>query len=104
MSVDYGTCDNCGETFIKHDGEGDVWCSECGICWCSDECADLGGVIRSTDDDLADDESYDGDFDIISCKYCRKENYTDDVILDKALKLLGKTRQEIVNIINKGEN
>lgn len=95
MSVDFEVCNSCGETFP--DCGYKLSCAECGKYWCSEECAYEDGVIRGSG------EYSDGSFDVVSCKYCRKEDFSDYVILDKALELLGKTRQEIVDIINKGE-
>lgn len=36
-----------------------------------------------------------------SCKYCRHEDYEDDILLDKALGLLNMSRDDLVDKINK---
>lgn len=116
MSVDYLVCSNCGDTFP----DCGYWlsCESCGTCWCSDECAEEDGFVReycSKHPDLDDRdlmESYRRthcDFEDCtecehynpeSCKYCRKEDYEDYVLLEKALELLKMSREELVKMIN----
>lgn len=43
-------------------------------------------------DDCCDCESYVPD----SCKYCREEDFNDDVLLEYALDLLGINREELI--------
>lgn len=116
MGVDFLVCNNCGETFP--DCGSWVWCESCGTDWCSDGCAEEDGFIREhcadrpyldnrdlmeeyrethcDFDDCIECEHYRPD----SCKYCRKEDYTDHILLDKALELLKMSRKELVKLIN----
>lgn len=81
MGVEYYSCKNCGETFPDVcDFE---FCYACGDRWCSKECADEDGLIE--------DEDGEG-----TCKYCRKEDFTDSELLEYALKLIHKTKADIV--------
>lgn len=116
MSVDFLVCNNCWDTFADC---GDyVTCEGCGTVWCSNECAEEEGYMKEhcskypdLDDrdlmehyreshcdleDCTECEYYNPE----SCKYCRKEDYEDSVLLDKALELLKMNRKELVNIIN----
>ena len=116
MSVDYLTCNYCEENFP--DCGYYVLCESCGTNWCSEECAEQDGFIGENcakyqylyDRDLMEEyrETH-CDFEDCtecehfrpdSCKYCRKEDYTDDVLLDKALELLKMSREELVKVIN----
>ena len=90
MSVDFYPCDNCGEVFCDC-GEY-VKCEDCGKHWCCTECADEDGFKIEQDDE----ESY-----RTSCKYCRGEEFTDEELLDYALKLLDLNREELVAKKNK---
>lgn len=117
MGVDYYTCKNCGENFPDC---GDyVSCESCFAHWCSNECAKEDGHIKEhcrkypeLDDrdlmeeyrenhcdceDCCDCEYYEPE----SCKYCRHEDYEDDILLDKALGLLNMSRDDLVDKINK---
>lgn len=116
MSIDYLTCDNCGEAFP--DCINYVSCENCGTCWCSYECAEEDGFVREhcskhpdlDDRDLMEEYREDHcDFEDCtncehynpeSCKYCRKEDYEDYVLLEKALELLKMSREELVKVIN----
>lgn len=116
MSIDYFTCNYCGEAFpdcIHY-----ISCENCGTCWCSDECAEEEGFLREhcslhpdlNDRDLMEEyreehcnfedctecEHYNPE----SCSYCRKENYDDYTLLNKALELLGMSREELVKVVN----
>lgn len=116
MSVDYLVCENCGDTFP--DCGYYVTCEGCGTDWCSDECAQEDGFVREhcskysylNNRDLMEEyrEEY-CNFEYCteceyynpeSCKYCRKEDYEDYVLLDKALELLGMSREELVKLVN----
>lgn len=116
MSIDYFTCKRCENNFP--DCGYFVNCESCFSCWCSDECAKEDGYIKEhckkhpdLDDrdlmeeyredhcdyeDCCDCDYYEPD----SCKYCRGEDYEDDVLLDKALKLLNMSREDLIKIIN----
>lgn len=84
MSVDYEVCDSCGETFCDC---GDYVSCECGRQWCCDECAINDGFTHTEWEDYNEESS---------CTYCRKEDFDDDVLLEFALKLLTKTRKELI--------
>ncbi len=117
MSVDYYTCNHCGDTFP--DCGYFVSCESCGTHWCSDECAEEDGYITEhckripelDNRDLMETyREYHCDFDdccdcpeyeSASCKYCRNEDYDDYILLQKALKLLNMSREDLVDVINK---
>lgn len=82
MGIDYLSCNYCGDGFP--DVIDYVSC-DCGNSWCSEECAKKDGY------------KYNKRTGDTSCKYCRKEDFTDDELLKYALKLLGKTRKELIN-------
>lgn len=116
MSVDFLVCNNCLDTFA--DCGSYVVCENCGTAWCSYDCAEEDGYMKehcSKHPDLDNRElmehyrEHHCDFDDCtecehynpeSCKYCRKEDYEDGVLLDKALELLKMSREELVSIIN----
>ena len=119
MGVWYYTCENCGKNFPDC---GYYVSCECGTRWCSDECAKEDGYVvehcRKYPDlinrdemeeyreehcdfkDCCDCEYYEPD----GCKYCRNEDYEDDVLLDKALELLNMSRQDLIDKINSEES
>lgn len=116
MSVDYLVCKNCGDTFPDYGHF--VFCENCGTHWCSDECAEDDGHVEehcSKHPDLDNGdlmELYREDhcdfedcteceyYNPESCKYCRGEDYDDEMLLNKALELLKISREELVNVIN----
>ena len=118
MSIDYYSCNNCGETFPDC---GDyVSCEGCGTNWCCDECAEEDGFIAQHckkynvygySDMEAEREIRDCEYSYCSdecpesvgdsCKYCRNEDYDDLTLLNKALELLHMKREELVEVINK---
>jgi hypothetical protein len=122
MSVDWYSCKKCGRTFP--DCGHYVHC-ECGEHWCSDECAEADGYEREycklgcdifeqyleddSDNKCIGTKDEDGEINCYgcpnyveeSCKYCRSEDYDDETLLDKALNLLGMSREELINRINK---
>lgn len=120
MGVTYLVCKYCGETYhecsdyIQCDGEHRDWTT-----WCSEECAKADGYenaqckkgIELIYNGRATDEceflDYDGicdreckNFIPESCKYCRHEDYEDDILLEFALGLLNKSREELVDNYN----
>ena len=112
MGASYYTCHNCGYTFSDY-GEF-ISCEECGTRWCCEECAEEEGFVeghctkynvfgyRDLDDErrirncekkyCSDCEFYVPD----SCKFCRKEDYEDYELLNKALELLGMNREDLI--------
>lgn len=119
MSVDYYSCNNCGETFS--DCGSFVSCETCGTKWCCDECAEEDGYIaehcKKYDvygySDLGDERRIRGckysyccdcpEHVSDSCKYCRNEDYDDLTLLNKALELLQMSREELVEAVNNGQ-
>ena len=97
MGVDYYTCNCCEDNFP--DCGYYVSCESCGTHWCSDECAEAEGYIAEhcrkytilynrdlmenyrkdhcNYEDCCDCDYYEPD----SCKYCRNEDYQDNVRL-----------------------
>lgn len=118
MSVDYYTCHHCEDTFP--DCGYYVRCQSCGTKWCSDECAEEDGYIPehcSIHKDLKNRDLMEqyrdcycdhidccdcGFYEPDSCKYCRCEDYEDSFLLEKALEILGISRYDLINAINKG--
>ena len=116
MGVDYFTCHYCEDAFP--DCGHYVSCEGCRTHWCSDECAKADGYIEEHCkkyyvygyEDLKDEKKIRKceykycvdcpDYEPDSCKYCRKEDYDDYVLLDKALELLNMTREDLVKVIN----
>ena len=88
MSVDFFDCDVCGEPVCEC---GEHWSCECGKHWCSIECAESDGYEKEEDPNYEDEE-------IVSCKYCREEDFEDDVLLEYALEKLKLTREELLNM------
>lgn len=80
MGVDWYSCRNCGDTFPDC---GDFVSCECGEHWCDYDCAEANGFERDEDDNT-------------SCNYCREEDFEDSTLLEFALKLLNKNRQELI--------
>jgi hypothetical protein len=93
MGVDFLVCRNCGDTFP--DCGYCVWC-ECGEHWCSDSCAEADGYEYK---EYEDDDG--GIIEELTCSYCRKEDFDNNVLLEFALKKLGIDRNELVNLYKK---
>lgn len=100
MSVDFFDCKVCGESVCEC---GDFVSCECGNKWCSEECAEEDGYkeehckLGYEDSDECERACYDCDNNIErSCKYCREEDYEDDVLLKFALKSLGMKREALI--------
>jgi hypothetical protein len=93
MGVDWLTCNYCGETFPDC---GDyVYCEECGTRWCSVECAEADGYVWDETSEHFE-----------TCKFCRGEDHTDEVLLEFALELLKMDREDLIeeyNIKESGE-
>lgn len=116
MGVEFYTCDNCGETFADC-GEY-VSCETCCTKWCCDECAEEDGYVGEHCKLHPDLDDYDIMYEYMkkhckydsctdcehyvpySCKYCRKEDYPDNVLLDYCMELLGVTRDQLVEKYN----
>jgi len=86
MSVDYYSCEHCGDTFC-----------DCGDYISCDNCE--GEYCVNCEDDVKPVRDDDGT--VKSCAYCRGEIVSDGDILIKALELLGKTKEEVIEIIKK---
>jgi hypothetical protein len=101
MSVDWFDCDVCRESIC--DCEDYVSC-DCGRNWCSDECAEVDDYKEQhcklgydTDDNECEESCYDCDNNVgRSCKYCREEDYEDEILLNYGLQLLGMNRENLI--------
>lgn len=108
MGVDFYSCKSCGDTFPDC---GDYVYCECGEHWCSENCAEADGYQQEEcilgyeveygepqDEDECYKASCEGCENYIpkGCKYCRYEDFDDDVLLEYALQLLNKTRDEFI--------
>lgn len=119
MGIDYYNCDKCNGIYA--DCGYYVTCNEeaggCGSSWCSNECAIDDGYIphscklgnaleegeacpegeceHSDNDDCWECEHYTN----TSCKHCRGEIVSDEDILEYALTLLNKTKEELISEI-----
>lgn len=80
MGIDYFSCNYCSDSFP--DVIDYVSC-DCGNHWCSEECAKKDKFRRKVNGDS-------------SCKFCRGEDFSDGELLKYSLKLLGKTRKELI--------
>ena len=122
MSVDFLVCKSCGETFCDC---GEYVSCECRERWCSDECAEADGYKEEycklgceiseqyldcdSDNKCIGIKDEDGEINCYdcenyieeSCNFCRNEDYSDETLLDKALNLLGMSREELIKRINK---
>lgn len=101
MGVDWYSCKSCEDTFCDC---GDYVSCECGEHWCSDECAEADGYKREScklrydvDDNECESSCYCCENHIeSSCKYCREEDFSDEVLLDYALQKLGLPREDLI--------
>ena len=83
MGVDFYPCNYCGETFCDC---GDFERCECGVKWCSLECAEKEGYTTEIK----------GKWGEGSCNFCREEDFEDSILLDFALSLLEESRMELI--------
>ena len=84
MSVDFYSCDCCGETFPDC---GFYITCDCGKKWCSHLCAE--------------DDGYDGEKD--SCSFCRNEKFTDTQLLEYIMNVQHINRQVIIDSMKSGK-
>lgn len=89
MSTDYRTCE-CGETFADC-ADGVVFCN-CGMAWCSEECAAVDGYREEvvTHEDGSEEE-------IRSCNFCRGDDFSDKELLEFVVSALGVSRDDLVD-------
>ena len=89
MSIDYRTCE-CGETFSDC-ADGVVFC-DCGMAWCSEECAAVDGYREEviTHEDGSEEE-------IRSCNFCREDDFGDKELLEFVVSAIGVSRDDLVN-------
>ncbi|MGL5330368.1 MAG: hypothetical protein ACRDD7_13950 [Peptostreptococcaceae bacterium] len=120
MGVDYLICSNCRDGFpdcgsfvtCDYDAGG------CGTNWCSEECAEEEGYVKCSCKLGKELNEYEGyceegcdkykdkydscnsvdceNYTPTSCKYCRKEDFSDEQLLDKAMSLLGMNREDLI--------
>lgn len=91
MGLDFYACNRCGEGF--HDA-GYYKSCDCGKVWCGDDCAKADDLHEHVEDN----------YEEISCKYCREEDYDDSVLLDFVLKREGISRQDLISLYKKESN
>ena len=119
MGISYYVCSECGDTYPDYSSDS-VYCENCDTGWCSEECAEKAGYVREhckkyldlyDRDEMEDWREENCDFEDCtecehyvsdSCKYCRGEDFEDDILFKKALELLNMTREDLVKIM-KGE-
>lgn len=95
------TCKICGKIFNDCC---DCVCCECGNVWCSNKCADEDGFNEShcklgfdIDNNECDKSCSCCDNLILgSCKYCRKEDFSDEILLNYAIELLEIDREKLI--------
>lgn len=97
MGVDYYVCNCCEDTFPD---VGRFVSCNCGYRWCSADCAEEEGYRQEEDGFIPEGSKWTQD---TSCNYCRKENHDDSALLHFALKLLGKTRENLILEFNKSK-
>jgi hypothetical protein len=92
MGVDWLTCRTCGENFPDC---GDFVGCECGEHWCSDECAETDGFQHEEDGFVPPNSKWEQE---TSCDICREEDFEDYQLLTLAMKKLGLTRYELIDL------
>jgi len=94
FGIDYITCDECGVNFPDC---GEFYCCEnCYRSFCG-ECKEEAGLEFDTDEDGEPTR------DVISCKYCRNEDFDDETLLEFALKKLNTTKEQLKEEIKVNE-
>jgi len=103
MGVDFFDCDVCGESICD---AGDYESCSCGRNWCSMECAEVDEFEKEhcklgydmEDNECEEDYCCDCDnyIDESSCKYCREEDFEDNILLAYALQELNFTRADLI--------
>lgn len=83
MGIDYYACEHCGDTFPD---VGSYESCNCGRVWCDDNCAETGGLLS---DEWGEDST---------CKYCREEEFDDEVLLDFVLKRENISREDLIQL------
>lgn len=94
MGIDFLVCNECETGFPDVN---DYKFCECGRDWCDEECAEKGGLRQVLDKDGYDSGESD-------CKYCREEEFEDDVLLNFVLKREGISREDLINLYKKESN
>ncbi len=95
FGIDYYVCDICKESFP--DVIDYYYCATCDKNYCSDECAeeaDLKYTYYKDGDEVTEDDDYDYE-EIISCKYCRNEDFTDEDVLKYLLEKHNETLENV---------
>lgn len=89
MSSEDFVCAECGEigTYC-----GTFYSCECGSAFCSHKCAKAAGLGELNDEGEE------------SCSYCRGENFTEEDILEYALKKLKTNRSQIIEEMARKED
>lgn len=117
MSVDLLKCKHCERIFA--DCEDFIICENCFEVWCCESCAEADGYVPdkcslgykisdcSPEDEDECNEEWCSDCDnfvIGTCGYCREEKFTDEELLEFAIKKLGLETKEQLNELLKNEN
>lgn len=106
MSVYYYVCDKCGEPFSEYRDYVECYC---GKKWCDNKCAEIDGFEEGycklgydihyeyPEDERCNKECCCACESFVkrSCSYCRKEKFTEQEMLEKALELLGISEEEL---------
>jgi hypothetical protein len=104
MGVDFFPCDKCMESICDC---GDYVRCQCGHRWCGLDCAMEDGYVmdgNSEDDWDGEGEKPDWREWDESCKYCRKEDVEDSILLKFLLKHCKMTRKKALKLyFNKGK-
>lgn len=93
MGIDFYSCERCGRGFP--DVIDYVYC-DCGNIWCCEECAKEDGYEYGIEVDEDGEEIYSCEGS--TCKCCRKEDFSDSELLERSLKLLNMTREQLIRI------
>lgn len=97
MGVEFLTCQSCEDNFA--DCGPHVSC-DCGNRWCDDSCAEGDGFREEPNGFTPKNGTYEQE---TSCNYCRGEDVDDSELLETALKMLGISREGLVEMHNKSE-
>ncbi|GAB6989505.1 hypothetical protein [Paenibacillus pini] len=97
MGVDWYACSKCNDAYCD---AGDYVSCECGESWCSDECAEEDKFQNEEDGFTPIGSEWSQD---TSCKYCRKEDFDSETLLEFLLKELKMSRKELIKQYKESE-
>ena len=90
MGVEFLVCNNCNDTFPDC---GDFESCECGMRWCSLECAEAQGFREELDGFTPKGSRY---THYSSCNYCREDDFSDSELFSYCLNELNLSRDELI--------